>query len=72
MTVYNRYSVQILVNCDSADAPETQRLLRAALATVPKTRARTMSFDVWMDVNKGTEKTYDESGNEIGAPASEG
>nr|DAL40049.1 MAG TPA_asm: hypothetical protein [Bacteriophage sp.] len=72
MTVYNRYSVQILVNCDSADAPETQRLLREALATVPKTRVRTMSFDVWMDVNKGTEKTYDESGNEIGVSASEG
>lgn len=62
MTVYNRYTVQILMNCDSADSAETQRKLREALASVPKTRVRTISFDVWMDANKGIEKTYDESG----------
>lgn len=28
MTVYNRYTVQILMNCDSADSAETQRKLR--------------------------------------------
>lgn len=65
MTVYNRYTVQILMNCDSADSAETQRKLREALASVPKTRVRTISFDVWMDANKGIEKTYDESGDEI-------
>lgn len=48
MTVYNRYTVQILMNCDSADSAETQRKLREALASVPKTRVRTISFDVWM------------------------
>ena len=51
MTVYNRYTVQILMNCDSADSAETQRKLREALASVPKTRVRTISFDVWMDAN---------------------
>lgn len=72
MTVYNRYTVQILMNCDSADSAETQRKLREALASVPKTRARTISFDVWMDANKGIEKTYDESGDEITDSAAEG
>ena len=62
---YNRHTVQILMNCDSADSAETQRKLREALASVPKTRVRTISFDVWMDANKGIEKTYDESGDEI-------
>ena len=65
LCVYNRYTVQILMNCDSADSAETQRKLREALASVPKTRVRTISFDVWMDANKGIEKTYDESGDEI-------
>lgn len=72
MTVYNRYTVQILMNCDSADPAETQRKLREALASVPKTRVRTISFDVWMDANKGIEKTYDESGDEITDSAAEG
>lgn len=72
MTVYNRYTVQILMNCDSADSAETQRRLREALASVPKTRVRTISFDVWMDANKGIEKTYDESGDEITDSAAEG
>ncbi|MBS5811394.1 MAG: hypothetical protein KIC86_02785 [Sutterella sp.] len=72
MTVYNRYTVQILMNCDSADSAETQRKLREALASVPKTRVRTISFDVWMDANKGIEKTYDESGDEITDSAAEG
>ena len=72
MTVYNRYTVQILMNCDSADSAETQRKLREALASVPKTRVRTISFDVWMDANKGSEKTYDESGDEITDSAAEG
>ena len=72
MTVYNRYTVQILMNCDSADSAETQRKLRDALASVPKTRVRTISFDVWMDANKGIEKTYDESGDEITDSAAEG
>ena len=72
MTVYNRYTVQILMNCDSADSAETQRKLREALASVPKTRVRTISFDVWMDANKGIEKTYDESGDEITYSAAEG
>ncbi len=72
MTVYNRYTVQILMNCDSADSAETQRKLREALASVPKTRVRTISFDVWMDTNKGIEKTYDESGDEITDSAAEG
>lgn len=72
MTVYNRYTVQILINCDSADSAETQRKLREALASVPKTRVRTISFDVWMDANKGIEKTYDESGDEITDSAAEG
>lgn len=72
MTVYNRYTVQILMNCDSADSAETQRKLREALASVPKTRVRTISFDVWMDANKGIEKTYDESGDEITDSATEG
>ena len=64
MTVYNRYTVQILMNCDSADSAETQRKLREALASVPKTRVRTISFDVWMDANKGIEKTYTDSAAE--------
>lgn len=72
MTVDNRYTVQILMNCDSADSAETQRKLREALASVPKTRVRTISFDVWMDANKGIEKTYDESGDEITDSAAEG
>lgn len=72
MTVYNRYTVQILMNCDSADSAETQRKLREVLASVPKTRVRTISFDVWMDANKGIEKTYDESGDEITDSAAEG
>ena len=72
MTVYNRYTVQILMNCDSVDSAETQRKLREALASVPKTRVRTISFDVWMDANKGIEKTYDESGDEITDSAAEG
>ena len=72
MTVYNRYTVQILMNCYSADSAETQRKLREALASVPKTRVRTISFDVWMDANKGIEKTYDESGDEITDSAAEG
>lgn len=72
MTVYNRYTVQILMNCDSADSAETQRKLCEALASVPKTRVRTISFDVWMDANKGIEKTYDESGDEITDSAAEG
>lgn len=72
MTVYNRYTVQILMNCDSADSAETQRKLREALASVPKARVRTISFDVWMDANKGIEKTYDESGDEITDSAAEG
>ena len=72
MTVYNRYTVQILMNCDSADSAETQRKLREALASVPKTRVRTISFDVWMGANKGIEKTYDESGDEITDSAAEG
>lgn len=72
MTVYNRYTVQILMNCDSADSAETQRKLREALASVPKTRVRTISFDVWMDANKGIEKTYDEPGDEITDSAAEG
>lgn len=72
MTVYNRYTVQILMNCDSADSAETQRKLREALASVPKTRVRTISFDVWMDANKGIEKAYDESGDEITDSAAEG
>lgn len=72
MTVYNRYTVQILMNCDSADSAETQRKLREALASVPKTRVRTISFDVWMDANKEIEKTYDESGDEITDSAAEG
>lgn len=72
MTVYNRYTVQILMNCDSADSAETQRKLREALASVPKTRVRTISFDVWMDANKGIEKTYDEFGDEITDSAAEG
>ncbi len=72
MAVYNRYTVQILMNCDSADSAETQRKLREALASVPKTRVRTISFDVWMDANKGIEKTYDESGDEITDSAAEG
>lgn len=72
MTVYNRYTVQILMNCDSADSAETQRKLHEALASVPKTRVRTISFDVWMDANKGIEKTYDESGDEITDSAAEG
>ena len=72
MTVYNRYTVQMLMNCDSADSAETQRKLREALASVPKTRVRTISFDVWMDANKGIEKTYDESGDEITDSAAEG
>lgn len=72
MTVYNRYTIQILMNCDSADSAETQRKLREALASVPKTRVRTISFDVWMDANKGIEKTYDESGDEITDSAAEG
>ena len=72
MTVYNRYTVQILMNCDSADSAETQRKLREALASVPKTRVRTISFDVWMDANNGIEKTYDESGDEITDSAAEG
>lgn len=72
MTVYNRYTVQILMNCDSADSAETQRKLREALASVPKTRVRTISFEVWMDANKGIEKTYDESGDEITDSAAEG
>lgn len=72
MTVYNRYTVQIILNCDSADSAETQRKLREALASVPKTRVRTISFDVWMDANKGIEKTYDESGDEITDSAAEG
>ena len=72
MTVYNRYTVQVLMNCDSADSAETQRKLREALASVPKTRVRTISFDVWMDANKGIEKTYDESGDEITDSAAEG
>lgn len=72
MTVYNRYTVQILMNCDSADSAETQRKLREALASVPNTRVRTISFDVWMDANKGIEKTYDESGDEITDSAAEG
>ncbi len=72
MTVYNRYTVQIIMNCDSADSAETQRKLREALASVPKTRVRTISFDVWMDANKGIEKTYDESGDEITDSAAEG
>ncbi len=72
MTVYNRYTVQILMNCDSADSAETQRKLREALASVPKTRVRTISFDVWMNANKGIEKTYDESGDEITDSAAEG
>ena len=72
MTVYNRYTVQILMNCDSADSAETQRKLREALASVPKTRVRTISFDVWMDANKGIEKTYAESGDEITDSAAEG
>lgn len=72
MTVYNRYTVQILMNCDSADSAETQRKLREALASVPKTRVRTISFDAWMDANKGIEKTYDESGDEITDSAAEG
>ena len=72
MTVYNRYTVQILMNCDSADSAETQRKLREALASVPKTRVRTISFDVWMDANKEMEKTYDESGDEITDSAAEG
>ena len=72
MTVYNRYTVQILMNCDSADSAETQRKLREALASVPKTLVRTISFDVWMDANKGIEKTYDESGDEITDSAAEG
>lgn len=72
MAVYNRYTVQILMNCDSAGSAETQRKLREALASVPKTRVRTISFDVWMDANKGIEKTYDESGDEITDSAAEG
>ena len=72
MAVYNRYTVQIIMNCDSADSAETQRKLREALASVPKTRVRTISFDVWMDANKGIEKTYDESGDEITDSAAEG
>lgn len=72
MTVYNRYTVQILMNCDSADSAETQRKLREALASVPKTRVRTISFDVWMDANNGIEKAYDESGDEITDSAAEG
>jgi hypothetical protein len=72
MTVYNRYTVQILMNCDSADSAETQRKLREALASVPKTRVRTISFDVWIDANNGIEKTYDESGDEITYSAAEG
>lgn len=72
MTVYNRYTVQILMNCDSADSAETQRKLREALASVPKTRVRTISFDVWMDATKGVEKIYDESGKEITDSAAEG
>ncbi len=72
LCVYNRYTVQILMNCDSADSAETQRKLREALASVPKTRVRTISFDVWMDANKGIEKTYDESGDEITDSAAEG
>ena len=72
LCVYNRYTVQILMNCDSADSAETQRKLREALASVPKTRVRTISYDVWMDANKGIEKTYDESGDEITDSAAEG
>lgn len=72
MTVYNRYTVQILMNCDSADSAETQRKLREALASVPKTCVRTISFDVWMDATKGVEKIYDESGKEITDSAAEG
>ena len=72
MTVYNRYTVQILMNCDSADSAEPPRKIRAALASISKTRVRTISFDVWMDANKGIEKTYDESGDEITDSAAEG
>ena len=56
----------------SAIVGGTQRKLREALASVPKTRVRTISFDVWMDANKGIEKTYDESGDEITDSAAEG
>ena len=72
MTVYNRYTVQILMNCDSADSAETQRKLREALASVPKTHVRAISFAVWMDATKGVEKIYDESGKEITDSAAEG
>lgn len=65
MTVYNRYTVQILMNCDSADSAETQRKLREALASVPKLTVKMTNLDRWVDGATGKVKAYGEDGKEL-------
>lgn len=65
MSIYNRFSIQILGTVDATSTEDLLKNINTALGAVPKFKIKAVSHDKWVDGFSGDDRLFGEDGKEI-------